>query len=189
MRDKRIVIKTNKYAGNFERALVGYCVGRLSDEQEEIEYDREYVRAFWQNYGHCDTYEEYLRKESNQKKFEDLMRKANIFGMAISIDTSFNMKNIYEDYLEFQREETDDVSENTFYSVDGKEISIWVKQDLPDKFLKLFVQRIRSFFENNVLEIFENAIYLTKFDSLCSLDNRAKLLDLYYEDNGVKKDV
>lgn len=181
MRNKRIVIKTNKYAGNFERELVGYCFGRLSDEQENAGHAREYVKAFWQKYATCNDYAGYLLKEEEQKKFEDLMRKADSLLGLEGKHKKISMQDIYEDYLEFHREEVDDDYENTFYSIEDKEISIWLKQDLPEKYLNLFMERIKSFFSNRVLEVFENAIYLTKFDSLSPCDNNVKLLDLYVE--------
>ena len=191
MRDKRLVIKTDKYTGNFERELVGYCFGRLSEEQEKAGYGREFVRAFWQNFSTCNDFEEYKKKEEEHTEFARLMKRADkLLGNSCVVKaTLITMEDIYNDYFEYKREEVDDDYEETYYSINDKEISIWLQQELPGKFLQMFVQRIKSFFENNVLEVFENAIYLTKFDSLCHCDNKVKLLDLYYEDNGVRKDV
>ena len=187
MREKRLIIKTDKYAGNFERELIGYCFGRLSEEQEQIEYAREYVRAFWRSYARCNDYESYLIKEEKQKKFEDLMKKTDsILGMTVTVEPKLTIQDIYENYLEFLQEEVDDDYEKTFYSSDDKEISIWFKQDLPEESLNMFIQRIRSFFNNNVFETFENAIHLTEFNSLCDCDNKIKLISLSYE-NKTKK--
>lgn len=185
MRNLRLVIKTDSYAGNFERELVGFVFGRLSEEQEEAKYGREYVKAFWNNYGNIDSYEQYILKKEKDDEFIKLMNTANFLlgKKEVKLEDSLNILDVYDEYLEFNREMSDDDYETTYYDINDKDVIVYFKKELPDEVMSNFIKRIKIFFENNVLSIFENYIYLCQFGNLSST-KEVKLLGIELEKDG-----
>ena len=102
---------------------------------------------------------------------------------SITVVDAISMKDIYNDYLEFARncndeEDYEEESENKYYDIANKEIYVYLKQELPDKYINLFIEIIKSFFDLNVLWVFENYIYLKRFGTLASSTNEVKLLSV-----------
>lgn len=202
----KLIIHTNKYTGNFERELVAYSLGILQESQ--MDHSESFQKAFWTSVAGVgiNSYDEYLSKIKNNDNFNDdnffdVMDRASLVLGKLSeedikkrkekrlqekIDTDWS--NFYENFLEKTYQWVDDIEEDTFYNIESyyknnkyncDSIYIQLKKEPTEYFEKTIINRIKDFFENNILDIITNYDWVCQFGHKSFQDNSdLKLLDL-----------
>lgn len=188
-----LVIRTDKYTGNFERECIAYCFGRLDDVQEGG--FNTYSRAFWNSVAgtDCDSF-------SDMEKFEETYELKNQIDMSLDLLKSLeednpdnedlkdtiasieerkrkiaeenyktDIRRLYDTYLCSTYQEVDDWEQETFYNIGRYKknskhcdsIYVQLKEPLSEYFENIVIPRIRTFFNDDVIEIFE------KYNHVC----------------------
>jgi hypothetical protein len=115
-----LIIKTNKYTGNFERELISYSLGTLDNVQMELgDFHGDYeMDLFWEeefNTTRKDYYDDYELKD---------------------------------EYLFETYQDVDDWEQMTFYHiVDGNSLAVQLIKPLNEYWEEIVVRRIKKFFD------------------------------------------
>ncbi len=116
-----LIIKTNRYTGNFERELISYALGILDNVQMEMgDFHGEHeMNLFWKeefNSGRKDYYDDYELKD---------------------------------EYLMETYQDVDDWEQMTFYHItdDINSLAIQLVKPLNDYWEEIVIRRIKKFFE------------------------------------------
>ena len=116
-----LIIKTNRYTGNFERELISYALGTLDNVQMEMgDFHGEHeMNLFWE--------EEF---NSERKNYYD----------------DYELK---DEYLMETYQDVDDWEQMTFYHIadDINSLAIQLVKPLNDYWEEIIIRRIKKFFE------------------------------------------
>ena len=145
-----------------------------------------------------------LKKESEETLFKNLIEKKHLTFDEAKLkvknfrekseekDFRESLERIYDTYLSYTNQRVDDFEEKTFYNIssyskeeNGKCDSIYIqlKDFLPDNFEEIIIRRIKSFFELDIYNVFENYEYLCQFESFHKPIDKLELLDLELVDS------
>ena len=117
-----LIIKTNKYTGNFERELISYSLGILDHIQMDLgNFHGDYeMNLFW---------EEEFNSERIASYYDDYELK--------------------DEYLMETYQEVDDWEQMTFYHMDGdlNSLAIQLVKPLSHYWEEIVIRRIKKFFE------------------------------------------
>lgn len=170
----KLIINTNSYTGNFERELMAYCFGRLSNSTGGF---TAYARPFWDQVvgTGVETYENYMEIQNGPKVerplYAESIRLLNIrrgfseeeaVKKAMEIEQKVRQKmkeesilRVYDEYLCFTLQEVDDWEEVTFYNIccynndECNAIYVQLNKPLNEYFENIIIPRIINFFETD----------------------------------------
>lgn len=207
-----LVIRTDSYTGNFERELIAYVFGILDEVQTDIDYGTSYIKAFWNKMSRyeCDDYEgykKYIEKHNSNSALDSISRVENsgdsevddilnsiksIIGVEKKVD---EYADLYKNYLCTTYRVVDDWEQDTFYYIDRYDKSsqcdcvvVQLQKPLDEKYEDLIINRIKSFFYDNIYMTIENYDYVCSYGTVKYKDLKAfHLLSLELIDN--KKNV
>lgn len=144
-----LVIKTNSYAGNFERELIGYTFGVLEAVQMEIDYAENERDAFWQ---------EVMGKASREKYVD------SSFPLWQFLDDSCVSEHDGEYYSTFYAIAEGHNGEN-YYSDSNKNIHLYLLKEFDAIWLPIIISRIKKFFSQSVCNP-DNSSYMRDLELL-----------------------